>query len=126
MKVTLNDALLLRIKNKNPKYGSFIYSITRGYRDFQMAALHSEGIIDIGAAAIIYMIDPTVFKFKQGPVRVVTEGIAIGQTMMPAYDFQIQIDPSTWKGKPLVSAAFEVDVERFLKYYEATMVGKQK
>jgi inosine-uridine nucleoside N-ribohydrolase len=125
MKVVLSDALLQGIKERNPKYGPFIYAITRFYRDFQMNALQSKGIIDIGAAGILYLIDPTIFKFKKGPVRVVTEGIAIGQTIMPAYDFQIQINPSMFKGRPLVTAAFEVDVDRFLKYYEEIMVGKK-
>jgi inosine-uridine nucleoside N-ribohydrolase len=124
MKNTISDALLLRIKNENPKYGSFIYSISRVTREFQMNALHSDGIIDIGASPILYLIDPTIFKFMKGPVRVVIEGIAIGQTIMPAYEFQLQIDPS-WKERPLVTAAYEVDVERFLKYYEAIMKGKQ-
>jgi inosine-uridine nucleoside N-ribohydrolase len=65
MKVALPDDLMLRIKEKNPKYGKFLYSITRGYRDFQMNALHSAGIIDIGASAILYMIDPTIFKLRR-------------------------------------------------------------
>ena len=123
LKVTLNDALLLRIKNENLKYGPFIYAITRVYREFYKNVLHSEGIVDIGAAAILYMIDPTIFKFKEGPVRVVTEGIAIGQTIMPALEFQAQSEP--WRGKPLVSAAFEVDAERYLKYYTEIMTGKR-
>lgn len=124
MKVTLSDALLLRIKNENPKYGPFIYAITRVYCEFYKNVLHSEGIVDIDAAAILYMIDPTIFKFKEGPVRVVTEGMAIGQTIMPALEFHSKLEP--WRGKPSVSAAFKVDTERYLKLYEATMVGNQK
>jgi inosine-uridine nucleoside N-ribohydrolase len=125
MKLVLSDVLLQRIKEKNPKYGPFIFAITRSYRDFQMNALKSKGLIDFGAAGILYMIDPTIFKYKKGPVRVVTEGIAIGQTIMPAYDFHVPLNPSMFKGRPLVSAALEVDVERFLKYYEEIMVGKK-
>jgi inosine-uridine nucleoside N-ribohydrolase len=124
MKVTLSDALLLRIKNENRKYGPFIYAITRVYREFYKNFLHSEGIVDIGAAAILYMVDPTIFKFKEGPVRVVTEGIAIGQTIMPNLEFQLQ--SPAWKGKPLVSAAFEMDGERYLKYYTEIMTGKKQ
>jgi inosine-uridine nucleoside N-ribohydrolase len=115
---------MLRLKNENKKYGSFIYSITRIYKDFFKNTLHSDGIVDVGAAAILYMIDPTIFKFRKGPVRVVTEGMAIGQTIMPNLEFQLQLP--AWKGKPLVSAAFEVDAERYLKYYEAIMTGKQR
>ena len=123
MKLTLSDDLLLRIKNQNSKYGSFIYSITRFYRDFYKNALHIDGINDLGSSAILYMVDSSIFKFKQGPVRVVTEGIAMGQTIMPNLEFQLQLP--AWQGKPLVSAAFDVDVGRFLKYYEAIMEGKQ-
>lgn len=124
MKPRLSDELLLRIKNKNTKYGPFIYSITRFLRDFQMTNLQVDAITQPGASAVIYLMDSIIFNFAKGPVRVVTEGIAIGQTIMPAYAFQIQIDP--WKGKPLVSAAMDVDVERYLKTYEAIMVQKQR
>lgn len=124
MKITINDALLLRIKNENLKYGPFIYSISRFTRDFQMKALHINGFRDFGAAAIVYIVDSSVFKFRKGPVRVVTEGIAIGQTIMPTLEFHWQQDP--WRGKPSVSAAIDVDVERYLKYYEAIMKGTQK
>lgn len=124
MKNTISDALLRRTKSKNQTFGPFIYSISRLTREFQMKALHSDGLVDIGASAILYMIDPTIFKFRKGPVKVVTEGIAIGQTIMPAYDFQLQRDPS-WKKRPLVTAAYEVDVKRFLEHYEAVMVGTQ-
>ena len=126
MKATVSDELLLRIKNENAKYGTFIYSITRFMRDFQKNNFHFDGITDPGSMVILYMIDSSMLKFMKGPVRVVTEGIAMGQTIMPVYDFQIQLDPQTWKGKPIVSAAYDVDVKRFLKYYEAIMLGKQR
>ena len=122
MKVVLPDGLMERIKNENPKYGPFVYSISREYRDFQMKLFDTEGMIDIGAAAILYLLDSSLFKYKKGPVRVVTDGIARGQTIMPAYAFQSQLPE--WKGKPDVSAASEVDAERYLKDYEAIMRWK--
>lgn len=72
MKITICDTLLLRIKNENPKYGPFIYSISRFTRDFQMKALKIEGFRDFGAAAILYMVDSSLFKFRKGPVRVIS------------------------------------------------------
>jgi inosine-uridine nucleoside N-ribohydrolase len=122
-KATLSDDLLLRIKNKNPKYGPFVYSITRFLLDFHRNFLKVDGINDHDAAGIMYLIDPSIYKFRKGPVRVVTEGIAIGQTIMPSLDFHLQQEP--WKGQPLVSAAFDIDVERYLKTFEAIMVPKQ-
>ena len=76
----------------------------------------------------MYLIDPTLFRLTRGPVRVVSDGIAIGQTIMPAYDYQLQLAP--WKNKPFVNAAVGVDTDRLLKVFESVMdtrrVGKKK
>lgn len=122
-KVKLNDDILLRIKNKNARYGSFIFSITRFYMNFHKDVNHIEGGFYVhDPSAVMYLIDSTLFKIKKGPIRVVPEGIAIGQTIMPAYDYQLMLAP--WMGKPFVAAAVDVDVERFLKTFEALMVKK--
>jgi hypothetical protein len=55
-------------------------------------------------------------------VRVVREGIAIGETIMPAYDYQMELPP--WRGKPAVTTAMEVDVKRFLDTFESVMTRK--
>lgn len=89
LKSVLPEALLLHIKNSNSKYGPFIYAITRLGREIQLKAHHNDGYCDFGAAAILYMIDSSIFKFKQVPVRVVTEGIAIAQTIAPEYGVSI-------------------------------------
>jgi hypothetical protein len=49
-------------------------------------------------SAIMFLIDPTIFTIRKGPVRVVTEGIAIGETIMPAYAYQLELPP--WRGRP--------------------------
>jgi inosine-uridine nucleoside N-ribohydrolase len=124
-KVKLNDAILLRIKNNNPLYGPFLFSITRFYMNFHKNIEQVKGGFYVhDPSAVMYLIDSSVFKVKRGPVRVVTEGIAIGQTIMPAYDYQLELP--AWKGKPLVTAAVAVDVNRFLKRFEAIMVQKQQ
>ena len=57
-------------------------------------------------------------------MRVVCEGIAIGQTIMAAYDYQFQLPP--WKDQPLVKAAVAVARERFQKTIESIMMGNQR
>ncbi len=99
-KVRLNDDILLRIKEKNKQYGPFIFATTRFYLNFHKVSDHLEdGFYVHDASAVMYLIDSTIFKLAKGPVRVVTDGIAIGQTIMPAYDYQLQLLP--WKDKPL-------------------------
>jgi len=122
-RVKLDDEILLRIKNKNKQYGPFIFSITRFYLDFYRNVNHLAGGFYVhDPSAVIYLIDSSIFKIKKGPVRVVTDGIAIGQTIMPAWDYQLELQP--WLGKPFINAAVEVDVKRFLKTYESVMVQK--
>jgi inosine-uridine nucleoside N-ribohydrolase len=119
-KVKLNDDILLRIKNKNKQYGSFIFAITRLYLDFYKTSNHLKGGFYVhDPSAVMYLIDSTLFKLTKGPVRVVTDGIAIGQTIMPTYDYQLQLAP--WKDKHFVNAAIAVDTDRFLRVFESVM-----
>jgi len=119
-KVKLDDDILLRIKNNNSRYGSFVFAITRFYADFHKNVNHVEGGFFVhDPSAVMYLIDPSIFTVRQGPVRVVREGIAIGQTIMPAYDYQLEMAP--WRGRPLVTTASDVDVKRFVETFESVM-----
>ena len=119
-KVKLNDEILMRIRNNNSKYGSFVFAITRFYAAFHKNVNHVEGGFFVhDPSAVMYLIDPGIFTVRQGPVRVVREGIAIGQTIMPAYDYQFEMAP--WRGRPPVTTASDVDVKRFLERFESVM-----
>ena len=119
-KVKLSDEILSRVKTKNKKFGPFIWSISRFYADFHRKGHVLGGIYPHDPSAVVYLIEPEVFETVQGPVRVVCEGIAIGQTIMAAYDYQFQLPP--WKDKPLVKAAVTVEPKRFLETIERWMV----
>ena len=87
-KVKLNDEILRRVKDRNNRSGPFIWSITRFYMDFHKTMNHVEGGIYVhDPSAIMSIIDPSLFTVRTGAVRVVTEGIAIGETIMPAYQY---------------------------------------
>ena len=73
-------------------------------------------------SAIMFLIDPTIFTIRKGPVRVVTEGIAIGETIMPVYAYQLGLPP--WRGRPDVTTGTDVDVKRFLQTFESVMTRK--
>jgi inosine-uridine nucleoside N-ribohydrolase len=121
-RVRLNDALLSRVRAANERYGPFIYSITRFYEDFHRTSGVTDGFYVHDPSAVVYLIEPGMFEVQEGPVRVVTDGIAIGQTIMAAYDYQFQLPP--WRNKPLVKAAVGVDRERFERTIESLLVGR--
>lgn len=122
-KVKLNDDILMRIRDNSSRYGPFVWSISRFYMDFHKNVNHIEGGFFVhDPSAIMYLIEPGLFTTRKGPVRVVREGIAIGETIMPAYDFQLELPP--WRGKPAVTTATDVDVKRFLDTFESVMTRK--
>jgi purine nucleosidase len=122
-KVKINATLISRIKNGNKRYGAFIFSITRFTFDFLQNVIHTkEGPSAYDPTAVMYLIDSSLFTTIKGPVRVVTTGIASGETIMPVNPGQLQLPP--WTEKPFVTAAMDVDARRFLKTYELIMIPK--
>jgi inosine-uridine nucleoside N-ribohydrolase len=122
-KVRLNDQILSRVREQNERYGLFLHSITRFYGEFHRKEGVTGGFYVHDPSAVVYMIEPELFETKRGPMRVVCEGIAIGQTIMAAYDYQFDLPP--WRGQPLVTATIHVDAERFEKTIERLLLGNR-
>lgn len=97
-RVRLNHAMLSRVGAGNQRFGPFVYAITRFYEEFHRKDGITDGMYVHDPSAVVYLIDPGLFQMKDGPLRVVREGIAIGQTIMAAYQFQYELEP--WKDKP--------------------------
>jgi inosine-uridine nucleoside N-ribohydrolase len=66
--------------------------------------------------AIAYVIHPTLFTIERGPVRVVTEGIAEGQTILDRRQKWYHSTP--WSNQPPVNVCVGVDSERLLALYK--------
>lgn len=95
--------------------GQFLFDISRGYeklyteRDgFAGCALH-----DVAAAIAVF--EPQLFGYARGGVRAVTEGIAIGQTILR--EEGRNFPPGPWDDLPVQSVCREVDAEGVLAAY---------
>jgi inosine-uridine nucleoside N-ribohydrolase len=124
-KVRLNEAILSRVKQENKRFGAFAYAITRFYEQFHRDQEHvPDGFYVHDPSAVVYLVAPEIFKVERGPVRVVVEGIATGQTIMATYDYHRELAP--WKGLPVVTAAVEVDREKYQKTAASLLLGDGK
>jgi purine nucleosidase len=99
--------------------GQFIWDITRFYVAFH----HAAGVPNMfvhDSSAVAYLIDPTLFTTRSGAIRVITEGMAIGQTIQKpdAYAFP----PGDWDNRPSHKICTEVDAERFKALYRQTIL----
>lgn len=123
--VRLNETILSRVKAANARFGPFLYEITRFYETFHRTVEHvPDGFYVHDPSAVIFLIAPELFTIQQGPLRVVGEGIAAGQTIMAAYDYQRELPP--WKNQPHVKAAVAVDRPAFDRTLESLLAGDHR
>ncbi len=96
--------------------GAFIRRITHCYEDFYRPQTGG-GMYSHDASAVACALDPTPFTLRRGAVRVVTDGIAAGQTiqMLEGANF-----PSTaWDEVPTQSVCIGVDAPRLHAEFRA-------
>lgn len=121
LSVFLDRTRLSKLREGNVKYGQFIYDTHQFYMDFYSSREPgADGCPVHDSSALMYILDPSLYESAHGPMRVVCEGIAMGQCIMAAYDYQCELEP--WAGKPLVTVPLKVDSERFLERLESILL----
>ena len=118
--VLLSTAYLDALGREGGAEGAFIREITHCYEAFYLPR-SGGGVFSHDASAVACALDATPFTLRCGPVRVVTEGIAAGQTiqMRPGERF-----PSTaWDDAPAQSVCIGVDAPRLRAEFRACFVG---
>ena len=113
------DEFFESLRENAGKAGDFVYRTSRFYLDFheQINGVHECPVHD--SSAVAYLLDPSLYETKAAAVRVVTDGIAIGQTIAgdPSADFE----SDAWKGRPKCQICIGVDSERVLALYAKTL-----
>lgn len=116
--VVLNNTHLTKIKEHNPQEGQFLYDISQYYIRFYSASAHIDGCYFHDASCIAYAIDPSIFGTEQGAVRVATQGLAIGQTIVLPAGRHSPL--AGWEDIPLTDVCMSVDKQRLLKLFVDT------
>ena len=101
--------------------GAFLNAISKPYAAFYGERDGVTGCCVHDAAAVAYVIDPALFGLRRGSIRVVTEGIALGQTCLKAEGELF--GPSAWDDQPIQAVTVTVDEARLLRLYRETMAG---
>jgi len=101
--------------------GTLIYDITRFYCDFHQQVHGMYAAYTHDPSAIAYLIDPTLFTIERGPIRVICEGIALGQTL---WDRRGQWgQPNEWSVHRAVNVCVDVESERLLALYKERILA---
>ena len=84
---------------------------------------HEPGCFAHDVLAFIYLVQPELFTLTHGVIRVATEGLAQGQTMMNRNDFRDYPQPGWGKDKPLTQVCMQVQAEACKTVFKNILMG---
>ncbi|MBV7316645.1 nucleoside hydrolase [Shewanella sp. NIFS-20-20] len=116
-----SEQYLAQLKQDSGEVGQFIYDVSRYYLRFYSEKLGLAGCHVHDPSAIAYVIQPQLFHLRSGPIRVVTDGAAIGMTLQK---FDGRIYPhDDWQDCPSQQVGVSVDDDSLLRLYRETLIS---
>lgn len=116
----MSNAYLRSLADEGGEVGQFIWEITRFYEKFHLGRGVQDGIYVHDSSAAAFLLDPSLFVTRTGPIRVVTEGLAIGQTIQKAN--VLNLPHADWDGRPSHAICTHVDSPRLLGFYRQVIL----
>ena len=110
--VMINSQFLTRIRDADPICGDFLFQATQFYFNFYQQTFGIDGCYVHDASTIVYAIEPSIFSTQPGLVRVATDGVGIGQTIVAKPGKHYAVD--FWENLPSTNICHGVDSERML------------
>ena len=95
-----------------------MWDVSRHYEAFHEQSAQLEGIYVHDSSAVAYVLAPHLYTTRSGPVRVLTSGIAVGQTIQKPST--MPVPAPDWDGRPAQLVCIGVDAAGMLDLYEKT------
>jgi inosine-uridine nucleoside N-ribohydrolase len=119
-RVDMSQEYLRALARDGGDIGRFIWDVTRFYEKFH----RDTGIRNIyvhDASAVAFLVAPQLFTTRSGPIRVITEGVALGETIQKP-DAR-QMPPGDWGDRPSQRICIGVDAERLRQLYRRRIIA---
>ncbi|CAH9071698.1 unnamed protein product [Cuscuta epithymum] len=113
--VQLTDSDLEMLKQSKGRYAQFISDTCKFYRDWHVKSDGVYGIFLHDPVSFVALVRPDLFSFRKGVVRVETQGICTGHTLMDM-GLKKWNSNNPWSGYSPVSVAWTVEVDEVLSY----------
>jgi inosine-uridine nucleoside N-ribohydrolase len=119
--VRITDAWLDRIREQGGADGRVLYDVSRFYRDYYRTVGATDGFYAHDPTAMAFVVDRSLFRTEARAVRVVTDGMAIGEVIAAAERHYSQ--PGPWYDMPKANITTDVDSQKVLDLLEKTIVS---
>ncbi|CAL5350705.1 hypothetical protein CsSME_00038032 [Camellia sinensis var. sinensis] len=113
--VKLTDADLDELRLSQGRHVQLISKMCKFYRDWHVASDGVHGIFLHDPVSFVALVRPDLFTYKKGVVRVETQGICLGHTLMDQ-GLKIWNSSNPWTGYSPVSVAWTVNVDEVHNY----------
>jgi inosine-uridine nucleoside N-ribohydrolase len=112
---------LASLRERGGAAGQFVWEVSRHYEAFHEQSAQLAGIYVHDSSAVAYVLAPHLYTTRRGPVRVLTDGIAVGQTIQKPST--MPVPAPAWDSRPDCKVCIGVDVPGMLALYERTICG---
>ena len=111
-----------RLARDGGEAGAFLERINRFYTAFYERSRGVTASFQHDSIAVAYAMEPELFETRRGKLRVITEGVAMGQTIFCPEGHHTFDDPG-WSGLPVHTVCSKLDGGGFRELYYRTLVG---
>lgn len=119
--VCLKDSDLLELRNSKGRYAQLLCDMCQFYRDWHVKSDGVYGIFLHDPVCFAALVRPDLFSFKKGVVRVETQGICVGHTLMDQ-GLKNWNSSNPWSGYSPISVAWSVDVPRVIPFVKELLM----
>ncbi|CAK9169352.1 unnamed protein product [Ilex paraguariensis] len=121
--VKMTDADLSDLRQSGGRHAQFISNMCKFYRDWHVKSDGVYGIFLHDPVCFVALVRPDLFTYKNGVVRVETQGICVGHTLMDQ-GLKTWNSSNPWSGYSPVSVAWTVNVDEVLFYIKKMLMKR--
>ncbi|KAK4776118.1 hypothetical protein SAY87_024079 [Trapa incisa] len=119
--VKLTDDDLLEMRQSGGKNCEVLGEMCKSYRDWHVKSDGVYGIFPHDPVSFVALVRPDLFKYKTGVVRVETQGICAGHTLMDQ-GLKKWNSSNPWSGYSPIAVAWTVNVEEVKNYIKNVLM----
>ncbi|XVF07706.1 hypothetical protein REPUB_Repub06bG0162700 [Reevesia pubescens] len=119
--VKMTDDDLLELKQSKGKYALLLSAMCKFYRDWHVKSDGVYGVFLHDPVSFVALVRPDLFTYKKGVVRVETQGICVGHTLLDQ-GLKKWNGSNPWTGYSPVSVAWTVNVDEVLNYIKKLLM----
>jgi inosine-uridine nucleoside N-ribohydrolase len=121
METVMSDSYVNDLAQVAGEDGHFVRRVSAFYQEFYRRTAGIDGFPVHDSSAVAFALHPEFYRTETGAVRVVTDGIAAGQTIIKPDGKTFP--PGPWDNRPSQTIATGVNAPAVLDFYRRTLLG---